>query len=300
MDLLDKMATYVRVIEAGSFSAAAKQLRISPAAVSRQIASLERELRASLIARSTRRMAVTALGRRYYEQCLRILREVDDAQAIGRGASVEGLLAVSAPMTFGLACVAPHMRALMQKHPSLRVDLILEDRLVDLALEGIDVAIRVGGVLSDSGELIAKPLGSFPRVLVAAPDYVRRKGEPKTPESLAKHAALTFSTGALSEQWVLSNDEREARVRLHAVFRSNALDALRQLALAGAGIALLPEWLVDRDLAQRSLRRVLSDWRIAPPTVYAIHRTAQRGAPRVRAFIDHLFATYAQSSRLGI
>src|SRR5277367_4614665 len=138
MDLLDKMATYVRVVEAGSFSAAAKQIRISSAAVSRQVAVLEAELRVTLLARSTRRMAVTPAGRPYYERCLRVLREVDEAQAVARGETVDGSLRVTAPVTFGLARVVPHMRGLMVKHPGLRIDLRLEDRLVDLALEGVD------------------------------------------------------------------------------------------------------------------------------------------------------------------
>jgi DNA-binding transcriptional LysR family regulator len=130
MDLLEKMSTYVRVIEAGSFSAAAKQVRLSPAAVSRQIAALEAEVRFPLVLRSTRRMEVTPAGRRYYERCLRILREVDDAQSVGRSEVLDGLLQVSAPVSFGLARVVPHMHALMSKHPGVRIDLRLEDRLI--------------------------------------------------------------------------------------------------------------------------------------------------------------------------
>ncbi len=144
MDLLDKMATYVRVVEAGSFSAAGKQLRISSGAVSRQIATLETSLRRSLLRRSTRRMEITADGRRYYEACLRVLREVEEAQAAGRGTGREGPLQITAPVTFGLERVVQHVAGLMAKHPELRVDLRLEDRLLDLALEGVDVAIRVG------------------------------------------------------------------------------------------------------------------------------------------------------------
>jgi len=144
MDLLDKMATYVRVVEAGSFSAAAKQLRISAAAVSRQIATLETELRARLVLRSTRRMVVTDAGRRYYERCLAILRDVDEAHDAARGAGAAGLLKVSAPVTYGLERIAPLLPALAQAHPELRIDLRFEDRRVDLVLEGVDVAVRVG------------------------------------------------------------------------------------------------------------------------------------------------------------
>ena len=181
MGLLDKMATYVRVIEAGSFSAAAKQLRVSSAAVSRQIATLEAELGAPLLARSTRRMAVTSAGRRYYERCLRILRDVDEAQAIGRGEGLDGLLLVSAPVTFGLARVVPHVHSLLTKHPGLRVDLRLEDRLIDLVLEGVDVAIRVGGELPESTGLVAHRILGLParhRRLAGLPEAQGRAEDP--------------------------------------------------------------------------------------------------------------------------
>jgi DNA-binding transcriptional LysR family regulator len=294
MDLLDKMATFVRVVEAGSFSAAAKQLRISPAAVSRQIATLEAQVRAPLLARSTRRMAITAVGRRYYESCLRVLRETDqairDAQAAGGKGDLDGPVQISAPVTFGLARVVPHVHALMLKHPRLRVDLRLEDRLIDLALEGVDVAIRVGSTPLGSADLIAHPLFTFRRVLVASPAYLRRRGEPGTPEALAKHDTLAYPGDA----WTLANAERQARVRIDVVFRCNALHAVRDLAIAGAGIALLPDWLVAGEVRSRKLRRVLPSWQTTPVGVNAIHRTELRGAPRVRALIDHLRSSYAE------
>src|SRR6201992_1979169 len=155
MDLLDKMATYVRVVEAGSFSAAAKQLRISSGAVSRQIATLEEDLRITLLRRSTRRMEITPAGHRYYDACLRVIREVEDAQASGRATGPLGPLQVSAPVTFGLERVVPHVGAFMAKHPQVRLDLRLEDRLLDLALEGVDVAVRVGNPPASTTDLIA-------------------------------------------------------------------------------------------------------------------------------------------------
>ena len=295
MDLLDKMATYVRVVEAGSFSAAAKQLRISAAAVSRQVAVLEAELRVTLLARSTRRMAVTPDGRRYYERCLRVLREVDDAQAIGRGDAVDGSLHVTAPVTFGLARVAPFMRALMVKHPGLRIDLRLEDRLVNLALEGVDVAIRVGGAPADTTDVVAHRLFSFHRVLVGSPAYLKRRGEPKTPEALAKHDALTYPVGNAPDGWTLTDGKREARVRVTDTFRSNALHAVCELAVDGGGIALLPDWLVADDIQRRALRVVLPSWKTDAVAVHAMYRTAQRGASRIRALVGHLRDAYSPS-----
>jgi DNA-binding transcriptional LysR family regulator len=295
MDVLEKMATYVRVVEAGSFSAAAKQLRISPAAVSRQISTLEDELRVRLLRRTTRKMSITPAGRGYYERCLRILREVDDAQALARTKATEGLLNISAPVTFGLACVVPHLSSLMAAHPGLHVELRLEDRLIELALEGVDVAIRVGSVLPDSSDVIAHDLMSFRRVLVAAPAYLKKRGEPRAPEALAKHDALAYPSGDALDSWILVHREREARVRVNAVFRSNAPSALRALAIDGTGIAMLPAWLVDEDLERRALRLVLPGWETEPVAVHALHRREHRGSARVRALVEHLRAAYRRS-----
>jgi DNA-binding transcriptional LysR family regulator len=296
MDLLDKMSTYVRVIEAGSFSAAAKQLRISAAAVSRQIAALETELEVGLLQRSTRRMTVTRAGQRYYESSLRILREVDDAQTTARGTGVAGVLKVSAPVTFGLASVTPHLRTLTRKHPALRLDLKLEDRIIDLVLEGVDVAIRVGAALPETTDVVAHRLFAFQRVLVAAPSYVKRRGEPGSPEALVKHDALSHAIDGSGEVWTLANGERTTRVRLNVACSSNAGHVLRDLAVDGAGIALLPEWFVRDQVDERALRIVLGGWHSESVTVHALHRTMHRGEERVRALIAHLKGAYSSAA----
>jgi LysR family transcriptional regulator, transcriptional activator for dmlA len=292
MDLLNKMATFVRVVESGSLTAAAKQLRISSAAVSRQITTLESELRTSLLTRSTRRMAVTPPGRRYYERCVRILRDVEDARKIDESDGVDGLLKISAPVTFGLACVAPQMSALMKKHSGLLVELHLEDRLVDLTPEGFDVAIRVGSDPPPSADLIAHKLMTYQRTLVAAPSYLKKHGSPRSPELLANHATLMHFMGP-TDTWTLRRGEDEVRVRPRVVFRSNALHALRELAIDGAGIALLPEWFVAPELASQHLRIILPSWRPLPVIANAIYRKDQRGAPRVKALIEHLRSSLA-------
>ena len=294
MDLLDKMATFVRVVEAGSFSAAAQQLRLSAAAVSRQIATLEGELHVTLLRRSTRRMAITPAGRLYYERCLRILREVDEAQAIGRGDAVDGLLQVSAPVTFGLARVVPHVRSLLLAHPGLRIDLRLEDRLVDLVVEDVDVAIRVGSPAPDRADVVAQKLLVFPRVIVASPEYLKRRGEPKTPEALAKHDAVTNALDAAARSsWTLGSEGREVRARVNVVFASNAPYALRELALAGAGLALLPRFLVADDVRRGALRHVLPPWQTESVTANAVYRSKHEEAPRIRMLIEHLRHAYA-------
>jgi DNA-binding transcriptional LysR family regulator len=235
MDLLSKMSTYVRVIEAGSLSAAAKQLRISPAAVSRQLATLEDELGTQLVVRTTRRMTVTPPGRSYYERCLRILREVEDAQTIGRTTGLEGALKVSVPVTFGLGSVVPRLRELAIAQPSLRLDIRLEDRFIDLVLEGVDVAIRGGTAPPISTDLIAHDLYTWRRILVAAPSYLKRHGVPKLPAALARHDALSQAIDATTESWQLVNGTRRERVRLNVRCSSNAGHVLRDLAVDGAG-----------------------------------------------------------------
>lgn len=292
MDLLEKMSTFVRIVEAGTLSSAAKQIGISTAAVSRQLSTLEAELRTSLVTRSTRRLVITDQGRQYYERCQRILRDVEEAQTIGR-ARVEGLLRVNASVTFGVSRVLPHLDSLMKKHPHLRIDLRLEDRLVDPVMEGVDLLIRAGATVPASTQLVAHKLLSYQRVLVASPHYLARKGTPKTPDALSKHHALTHAPGDLTDTWTLVRDGKEARVKVDVLFRSNALFALRQLALVGKGIALLPDWFVADDVKRRGLRILLPDWRTEAVNVSAVHRIEHRGAPRVRALVDHLREAYA-------
>ena len=293
MDVLARMTTFVRVIEAGSLTAAARQLRLTPAAVSRQLAALEAELGAPLIARTTRRMSVTATGQRYYERCLRILRDVDEAQALGKDGGARGTVAVSAPVTFGLASAVPRLRALMIARPELRLDLRIEDRLIDLALEGVDVALRVAGALPMTTDVVAQRLVTWRRVLVAAPAYLRRRGEPRAPAALAGHDALSHALDARAETWTLVKDGETARVRMAVRCATNAGQALRELAVDGAGVAMMPPWFVVDEVRARRLKVVLPGWGSEPIVAHALYRAAHRGEERVRAVVEHLRRSYA-------
>ncbi|MFT3699933.1 MAG: LysR family transcriptional regulator [Kofleriaceae bacterium] len=293
MDLFAKMATYVRVVEAGTLSAAAKQLRVSGAAVSRQIATLEELVGTALIARTTRKMTVTPAGQAYYERCVKILRDVDDAQAIGTPMD-GGLLRISAPVTFGLESVMPKLRAFARAHPEIRLDLRLDDRVIDLVLEGVDVAIRVASLPPVSTEIIAHRLTEFQRVIVAAPSYVRKHGRPKTPAALASHVTLSHAGDGSQRVWnLVGPDGGTARVPLDVRAASNAGHVLRDLACDGAGIALLPQWFVADDIASKRLEILLPGWSNAPVQVHALFRTHHRGDPRVKLLLDHLRTSYA-------
>ncbi len=293
MDLLAKMATFVRVVEAGSLSAAAKQLRVSPAAVSRQLATLEELVGAALISRTTRRMQVTPAGQAYYERCVKILRDVEDAQAIAAPTD-RGALRLSAPVTFGLASVVPKLRPFAIAHPKLRLDLYLEDRVIDLVLEGVDVAIRVATLPPVSTEIIAQRLYEFRRVLVASPAYLKKRGRPRTPAALAKHCTLTHVVDGARDTWNLVGPNGETvRVPLEVRASSNAGHVLRDLACDGGGIALLPRWFVADDVESKRLEILLPGWSNHPVQVHALFRTHLRGDPRVKLLLDHLRTSYA-------
>jgi DNA-binding transcriptional LysR family regulator len=292
MDLLAQMRTFTRVVDTGSLSGAARAVRLSHAAVSRQISALEADLGVTLLLRTTRRLAVTEAGRRYYEHCLRVLREIEDGRAsVARDRSVRGTLTVTAPVTYGLVRVAPSMAELLAKHPGLTVDLLLEDRVVDLVTEGVDVAIRTGVAPPDSASVVAHPLTSYERLLVASPAYLKERGIPKTPEALVSHRALVHLPGdGRVASWRFVRDGTEHVAEPRASMRTNAVLALRGAALDGLGIALLPDWLVEGDVAAGGLRQLLRDYRTSPVVVYALYRTELRGTPRILALIEHLKA----------
>lgn len=298
MDLFAQMTTFVKVVDAGKLSTAARALRMSLPAVSRQISALEEEVGGPLILRTTRTLTVTDGGRRYYEHCLRVLREVEAAQSSVRaGKTIAGLLTVTAAVTFGLSRVGPHLPSLLGAHPGLRVDLRLEDRLVDLVAEGVDIAIRGGAPLPDSPSLIARPLTSYPRVLVASPGYLRRRSEPRTHGDLAQHDAIIhLGASGIADRWRFTKDGSEFVVEVRGALRTNAVYVLREGALAGLGIALLPDWLVANDVAAGRLKLLLRSYSAQPTTVSAVHRTELRGEPRVKAFIDHLIRAYEKEA----
>ncbi len=290
MDLLAQMATFVRVVEGKSLSAAARAQRLSLPAVSRQLTALEADVGATLVVRSTRSLHVTDAGRRWYEHCVRILREVEAARDSVRSTkAVRGTLVVSASVTFGNVVVVPRLAKLADKHPHLVIDLRLEDRLADLVGEGVDVAVRAGSPPPDSTALVAHPVFAMCRLLVASPRWLRKNGVPRQPEQLAGRPCLVQVTpSGTTIRWELHRGEEQRTVEVHGPIRTNAPITLRQLAVDGVGVAYLPDWLVTADIEAGRLKRVLPGWSSRPQPAWAIYRTELRGAPRLRAFLEAL------------
>jgi len=292
MDMLAAMGTFARVVEAQSLSGAARGLGLSLPAVSRQIRALEEELGATLLLRTTRRMALTDRGQLVYESALRITRELDDTRARVRPSKdVRGSVVVSAPVSIALSLVVPRLPALAARHRHLRVDLRLEDRLVDFVGEGVDLAIRGGVAPPDSTAYVAHPLHRFRRVAVAAPAYLRKHKRPRKPADLARHTCLLqLGASGPSSRWRLVRGDEACDVGVDGPLRSTAPVVLRDLARAGSGVALVADWLVHDDLEEGRLERVLPGWESPEVTTWAVHRVELRGAPAIAAILEVLRA----------
>lgn len=285
MDFLGKAATFVRIVEAGSFSAAARSLRMSLAAVSRQLGALESEVGAKLLVRTTRSLQLTEEGRRFHVHASRLVQEAEAARASVRtDGSLAGPLVVSASVTLGVLRVVPSVRKLTDAHPRLELELRLEDREVDLVSEGVDIAIRAGLALPDTTSLLSQKLATYQRLVVAAPSYLRRRGTPKTIAALAQHAAVI---GARSDgRWTFP----EETVTVRPVLRVSTLLGVREAVLGGTGIAIFPDFVVHEALASGALKALLPDANLKPAIAHALYRAEMRGAARIETMLGHLRA----------
>jgi len=290
MDFLDRLTTFVRVVEGKSLSAAARALRVSLPAVSRNLRALELSLGVALVVRSTRRLHLTEAGQELYPRAVRLLRDAEEARsALRTPGAVRGTLVVSASITFGAVVLVPRIEALLAAHPELEIDLRLEDHLVNLVGDGVDVALRAGSPPPDSTSYVAQPVFSMSRVLVAAPRWLKKRGAPRSVADLARRECLVQVTPSGHPiPWALVSRGEALTVDVRGRLRTHAPLVLRDLAREGAGIAYVPDWLVADDLREGRLLRVLADWASPPITAWAIYRTALRGAPSLSAFLASL------------
>lgn len=289
MDTVNAMLVFARVVEANSFSEAARRLGLSKSAVSKQVASLEDRLGARLLNRTTRRLSPTEVGTALYERCARIAAEVEEAELIVTHlhAAPRGRLRVNAPMSFGHHHLAPAIPAFMARYPELTIELTLNDRFVDVVEEGYDVAIRITQ-LKDSS-LIARRLAPGRRIVCAAPSYIARHGRPRTVTDIAEHTCLAYTYSERSDQWTLAGtDGRRHHIPINAVFSVNSGDALKAAALEGLGLVLLPTFLVGREVAEGRLVNLFPDVIDEFGGIYAIYPHSRHLTPKVRALVDFL------------
>ena len=289
MERLDAMAAFARVVEAESFSAAARALGLSKSAVSKQVSRLEDRLALRLLNRTTRRLSLTEAGATFYQGCQRVVAEAEAAeQAVTHLASApRGRLRVNAPMSFGVRHVSPALPEFLGRYPELAVDLTLNDRIVDLVEEGFDLGVRIAR-LADSS-LVARRLAPSRSVLSAAPAYLEMRGAPRDLDELEHHACLIYSYQTTGEAWRLTGPGGARRLKVSGPLTVNNGDAILAAALAGLGIALLPCFICGDDLRAGRLVRVLPDWGLASDgAVSAVYPAARHLSPKVRVFVDFL------------
>jgi DNA-binding transcriptional LysR family regulator len=283
---LNEIACFVEVARRLSFARAAEQLGMHVSGVSRSVATLESRLGVRLLQRTTRQVGLTEAGRSHLARCEALLAELAEAEsaASALGGALRGRLRVSIPSGFGLTHITPRIADFVAAHPQLSLDLHLSNRNVDLVEEGFDLAIRVGA-LRDS-RLVARRLGDSRRILVGSADYLARRGEPRRPADLPAHACLVLEVGALAERWELQRRGARESVRAGTQLRSNNALALLDACRAGAGITLLPQFIVAADLATARLLRVLPAWAAAEQGIFAIYPGNRFIPAKVRAFVE--------------
>ena len=293
------MAVFAKVAETKSFSAAAERLGISKSAVSKQVTRLERSLNARLIHRTTRRLSLTEIGTAFYEHCARMLTEAEAAESVVSRlrAAPRGVLKLTTPSAYGHLQIAPAIPDLLARYPEMAVQIAMNDRPVDLAEEGFDVAIRL--TYEPPPNVVARKLTTVSWMTCAAPAYLERHGAPRTPLDLRGRNCLFYSFLESSIEWRFRSAQGETKVRVAGNFTANNSEAIREAALAGLGIALLPSFIVAGDLRENRLQVVLGGYDVEGAVandVYALYLPTRYVSPKVRAFVDFFVERFAQET----
>lgn len=286
---LDRMRSFVRIVERGSLSAVAREFGLGQSTVSRQLLELEQALGVVLVSRSTRRLALTEDGARYHAHCLQILRLVEQAadEVLATRQAPAGTIRVSCTAAFGVRQLAPILFAFQDRHPAIGIDLNLTDERIDLAREGVDLALRLGPLADSEAKL--RSLGRSRRILVAAPSYLARHGRPRRPEDLAGHEGIRMTNIPGSAQLALTGTDGESHlVPFGGRFRVDHGLAAREALLAGRGMGPTHLWLVDDLLADGRLEPILPGYTAAPVPLSLLIRPDRAGVARIRLLIEHL------------
>jgi len=298
MDRFENARVFTTVIEAGGFTAAAERLGLSRAATSKHVLQLEKRLGARLLDRTTRRVSATAAGRRFYDQCRRILAELEEAERSAGELHNEprGELRVIAPTNFGLTEIGAAITDLIVAYPQLRIHFTLNDHVTDPIEAGYDIAISVGMPRGTSSSLIVSKLNTARRVICAAPDYLARRGTPRRPEDLAEHDCLSYSYLDEPDEWHLIGADGERVVKVSGPIVTSHRQVLNTAALRGLGIAYGPIIFFRADLEAGRLEQVLPDYQLPEATIYAVYPASHRLSAKVKVFNDFMARHFAAST----
>jgi DNA-binding transcriptional LysR family regulator len=288
MDRLAAMEVFVRVVDAGSFSGAAKQLRVGQPAVSKMVAQLEDRLGVRLLLRSTHGLTPTEAGRNFYVRAKRSIEEAAEAElaARGAGATLAGRLRISAAVTFARLHIIPRLPLFLAEHPALNVDVCLDDRTIDLVEAGIDVALRMGE-LADSA-LTARKIGESPRRVIGSTAYFDAMGVPETPADLEEHQAVVYEQRVGGTEWTFRRGKNEITVTIDGRVRVSAAEGVREGVFAGLGIAIASEWMFSPELKSGAVTSVLDDWLLPPTDLWAVFPTGRQASAKARAFVSFI------------
>ncbi|MBE9102680.1 LysR family transcriptional regulator [Vacuolonema iberomarrocanum] len=303
MDQLSAMQAFVKVVETGGFSGAARQLGVAVSSVTRQVNALENLLHTQLLNRSTRSITLTPQGRKYYDKVVQILQDVEAANlSVAEQDEIpRGLVRVSLPVAFGRLHVAPIIRDFFGQYPEMQLDLKLSDALSNPVEEELDVVIRLGNLDRSGATWIVRKLGSYQRKVCGSPSYFQEHGRPNHPDDLAHHNCLRFSYSTGYEIWRFRRDKEVCEVKVNGSLVANNAEVLRQVCLDGAGIILMPTWLIGDGVRAGRLQTILNDFQFYPQAdmdmgIYALYLRNRRHSLRVQTFIDFLSQRLRQLS----
>lgn len=295
MDQFAAMQTFARVVETGGFSEAARQLGIAVSSVTRQVNALENALHTQLLNRSTRSVTLTPQGRKYYDKVVQILQDVEAANlSVAEQDEIpRGLVRASLPVAFGRLHVAPIIQDFLRQYPEMQLDLKLSDALLNPVEKELDVVIRLGNLDRSGATLLVRKLASYQRKVCGSPTYFQKQGKPNHPDDLVHHNCLRFSYSTGYEVWRFKRDQEICEVRVNGSLVADNSEVLRQACLDGAGIILMPTWLIGEDIRAGRLETVLNDFQFYPQAdtdigIYALCLPNRRHSLRVQTFVDFL------------
>lgn len=297
MDKFSDLQAFVTVVDSGTFSSAAERLDVAKSAVSRRISSLENRLGSRLLNRTTRRLSLTEAGKVFYQQSRQILLDLDEAeqQVSEQQSSLKGLIRIATPLSFGYLQMAPLLNEFLQRHPDIELEVNLNDRYINLVEQGYDLAIRIGE-LQDSN-LVARRITDINLVTVASEAYIKRKGEPKTPEDLERHETLEYDNVPRGQRWRYQDEQGKALLpNVKARVKANNGSLLMAMAEAGQGILRSPLFICADALRSGAVKQVLADWEESPVSMYVVYPPGRLQSRRVREFTDFVVETFRSNS----